>query len=48
MNSMIVAGRTEDQILASHPTASFDARWGSGRVRPDEFVREVYSSLRKQ
>jgi hypothetical protein len=48
VNGMITAGRTEDEIVTSHPTASFDARWGSGRVRPDEFVREVYTSLKKQ
>lgn len=45
---MIDAGKTEDQILAAHPTAEFDARWGHGRVSPDEFVREVYSALKKQ
>jgi hypothetical protein len=46
VKSMITAGRTEDQILASHPTAAFDARWGGGRVRPDAFVHEIYSALR--
>ncbi len=48
VKSMIAAGRTEDQIVASHPTASFDARWGGGRVRADAFVRELYSALRTQ
>lgn len=48
VNSMIAAGQTEDQILAGHPTAPFDAGWGSGRVHADEFVREIYSSLKKQ
>lgn len=45
---MIDAGKTEDQILAAHPTANFDARWAHGRVSPDEFVREVFSALKKQ
>ncbi|HTU34626.1 MAG TPA: hypothetical protein VMF66_12560 [Candidatus Acidoferrum sp.] len=44
---MINAGKTEAQILAAHPTAEFDARWGHGRVSPDEFVRELYSALKK-
>jgi hypothetical protein len=43
---MIVAGRTEDEVLAEHPTADFDAQWGHGRVSPDAFVREVYDSLK--
>lgn len=42
----LLAGRTESEVLAEHPTAEFDARWGKGRVRPDDFVREVYDSLR--
>lgn len=48
LQHMIDARKTEDQILASHPTSDFDARWGHGRVSPDEFVREVYSALKKQ
>ncbi|MFZ0594382.1 MAG: hypothetical protein WAM39_28265 [Bryobacteraceae bacterium] len=43
---MIDAGRTENDILAEHPAAEFDARWGHGRVTSDEFVREIYSSIR--
>jgi cyclase len=43
---LIAAGRTESQILAEHPTADFDARWGHGRVQPDQFVREIYSAIK--
>jgi cyclase len=43
---MIEAGRTENQVLAEHPTAEFDGRWGHGRVRPDGFVHEIYSALK--
>jgi hypothetical protein len=39
------AGKTEDQILAGHPTAEFDARWGHGRVKPDQFVHEIYIAI---
>jgi hypothetical protein len=46
VKSMITAGRTEDQILASHPTAAFDGRWGGGRVHADAFVHEIYAALR--
>jgi hypothetical protein len=45
---MIAAGRTENEIVAEHPTTDFDAQWGHGRVRADEFVHEVYSALKEQ
>lgn len=43
----IDAGETETQVIAEHPTAEFDAKWGHGRVQPDAFVQEVYRSLKK-
>jgi cyclase len=45
VKQLIDQGRTENQILAEHPTAPFDARWGRGRVPPDQFVHEVYAAL---
>lgn len=45
---MVQAGQTEDQVVAAHPTSDFDARWGHGRVSPDDFVREIYSEMRTQ
>lgn len=38
-------GETESQIIAEHPAAEFDARWGHGRVSSDAFVSEIYSTL---
>ncbi|HSB76981.1 MAG TPA: hypothetical protein VLC12_15090 [Terriglobales bacterium] len=46
VKAMASAGKTEDQIVAAHPTAEFDARWGHGRVSPDRFVREMYEQGR--
>jgi cyclase len=43
---MSEAGRSETEVLAEHPTSDFDAQWGQGRVRPDEFVHEVYSAVK--
>lgn len=48
VGEMVKAGTSEEQILAAHPTAQFDERWGHGRVKPDEFVREVYAAVKKQ
>ncbi|MGH7531276.1 MAG: MBL fold metallo-hydrolase, partial [Gemmatimonadales bacterium] len=44
----IAGGRTLAQIVATRPTAEFDARWGSGFVKPDQFVAFVYRSLAAQ
>jgi hypothetical protein len=41
----IDAHKSESDILAQHPTADFDERWGHGRVTPDQFVREIYAAL---
>ena len=41
-------GESESQVIAEHPTAEFDAKWGHGRVQPDAFVQEVYRSLSKK
>jgi hypothetical protein len=42
---LIEAGKTESEVVAEHPTSEFDTQWGQGRVRADDFVREVYASL---
>jgi cyclase len=39
-------GRSEDQVVASHPAASFDARYGHGRIASDDFVRSIYRTVR--
>ena len=45
VQQLIAERRTEDEVIADHPTREFDARWGHGRIKPDEFVRELYTSL---
>ena len=42
---MVDAGRTENQVLAEHPTADFDALWGHGRIPPDQFVHQIFTAL---
>lgn len=41
-------GKTENQVIAEHPTAEFDAKWRHGRVQPDTFVQEIYRSLKEE
>lgn len=46
VQGMIKQGLTEDEVVARHPTADFDAQWGHGRFPSDAFVREVYRALK--
>jgi len=43
---LIASGKNENQVIAEHPTVDLDARWGQGRVRPDDFVRTLYECLK--
>ena len=47
VKEMIESGKSEEQIVAAHPSAEFDARWGHGRVTPDAFVHEIYRALKR-
>jgi hypothetical protein len=47
VKSMIDAHQSEQDVIAAHPSAEFDARYGQGRVKPDQFVHEIYASFSK-
>jgi hypothetical protein len=38
-------GQSADQVVAAHPSAEFDARFGHGRVGAETFVREVFRAV---
>jgi cyclase len=40
---LVSKGETREQVVAEPPTKEFDARWGSGAVRGDEFTTVIYS-----
>jgi cyclase len=44
VRALAKSGTSEDGVVAAHPTAPFDARWGKGPVSPEAFVRMVYRS----
>ena len=48
VNPMLQAGKTADEVVAAHPTATLDARWGHGPVSADQFVRAAYAALAKE
>lgn len=39
------SGRTEQEVVASKPTADLDAMWSNGLISADEFVPTVYKTL---
>ena len=42
---MIKAKKTLEQVVAAKPTREFDAVWGNGFLKPDQFVEIVYKSM---
>ena len=47
INQYIKAGKGLKEIIATKPTRDFDAEWGQGFLKPDQFVEIVYQSLIK-
>ena len=45
IQDLIAAGKTMDEVVAAAPTKDFDARWGSGYVTPEVFIKMVFSSM---
>jgi cyclase len=47
VNGQIKQGRKLEEVVASKPTAQFDAAWGKGFLPPDKFVEMLYGNLKK-
>ena len=47
MTKLIKEGKNIDEIVAAKPTAEFDAKWGDGFLKPDNWVKIVYSVTQK-
>ena len=41
------AGKSDEEIRATKPTADYDAAWGQGFIKPDQFVQLVLNGLPK-
>ncbi len=44
----IAQGKTEEQVIAAKPTASFDGKWGGGFMAPERFTGTLYSDLSRK
>jgi glyoxylase-like metal-dependent hydrolase (beta-lactamase superfamily II) len=45
VRQLVEDGTSEEQVVASRPTAEFDERYGKGAVDPDRFVRILYADF---
>lgn len=45
VRELVEQGRSLEEVLAAHPTAAFDARYGSGGVGDEQFVRILFEDL---
>lgn len=48
IQKLVNDGRTENEIVAQHPTSDLDAQWGQGRVRAEDFIHEIYGALKEK
>ena len=44
VSALIAEGKTIDEIVAAHPSAEFDAKWGGGRT-PNRFAQDMHYVL---
>jgi glyoxylase-like metal-dependent hydrolase (beta-lactamase superfamily II) len=45
VRTAVAAKRSVDDIVASKPSAAYDAKFGNGFIKPDQLVRTIYASL---
>ncbi len=48
IQKQIAEGKTLQQVVESKPSADFDAKWGHGFLKPEQFVALAYTSLSKK
>ena len=42
----MAGGKPVEAVIAAKPTAPWDAQWGNGFIKPDDWVRTIYASVR--
>jgi len=47
VTALVKAKKTLAQVVAAKPTREFDAQWGNGFLKPDQFAEIVYTSVAK-
>jgi glyoxylase-like metal-dependent hydrolase (beta-lactamase superfamily II) len=44
---LVDQGKSEDEVVAAKPTAQYDAQWGTGFMKAEQFTRFAYQSLKR-
>ena len=47
VKALVDQGKTEDEVVAAKPTAAYDAQWGNGFMKAEQFTRFTYQSLKR-
>lgn len=45
---LVGRGRTLQQVVAAKPSSEFDAVWGTGTIKPDQFITIMYTDLSRK
>ncbi|MHC4066904.1 MAG: MBL fold metallo-hydrolase [Planctomycetota bacterium] len=45
VRSLVQQGKSLEEVIASKPTRDFDAQWGDGFLKPDQWVGIVYDGM---
>ena len=45
IQKLVSQKKTVEQAVAAKPTAAWDAKWGNGFIKPEDFVKSVYAQL---
>jgi len=45
VKALVADKKSKDEVIAAKPTAKWDAKWGNGFMKPDQFVGLVYDSV---
>jgi glyoxylase-like metal-dependent hydrolase (beta-lactamase superfamily II) len=48
VSTLIKEGKSLSDVQAAQPTKEYDAKWGGGFQKPDQFVALVYSTLKNE
>ena len=46
--TLVARRRTLAQVVAAKPSADYDAKWGAGFIKPDQFVTILYNDLSRR
>jgi glyoxylase-like metal-dependent hydrolase (beta-lactamase superfamily II) len=47
IKALVDQGKTEDETVAANPTAEYDAEWGTGFMKAEQFTRFAYQGLKR-